>query len=321
MAVRKYLLKKWRQAGDGSVLVAAAFALAVAVAIFGGGCYWIARAQSPQLAASGAAPALSKGALVVAELFTSEGCSSCPPADDLLSTLVHKQPIPGVTVIGMSEHVEYWNDDGWVDPFSSSIYGHRQNDYRLHAFSGGGLYTPQMVVDGHLERVGNDVSGVYRALLDAAQAPKAEVKVAAMPQAGGGGLEVRISVNLPAEVVVSEAADVVLAVTEDNLESDVSRGENRGQHLKHTAVVRVLQTAGTLTSQTATQERTWSGSAVIPIMPQWKPGDLRVIGFLQEQQSRRILGAGWTNVANPAPPARQTTVATQTPVTNQTAAR
>jgi len=186
MAVRKYFRKKWRQAADGSVLLAAVYALAVAMAIFGAGSYWIASGQAPQLAASGAAPALSKGALVVAELFTSEGCSSCPPADDLLSTLIHKQPIPGVTVIGMSEHVEYWNDDGWVDPFSSSIYGHRQNDYRLHAFSGGGLYTPQMVVDGHLERVGNDVSGVYRALLQAAQAPKAAVNVAVAPQAAVG---------------------------------------------------------------------------------------------------------------------------------------
>lgn len=276
--------------------------LALAVAILGGGSFWMANGQSVKslapLGASSsttmAAPASSNGALVVAELFTSEGCSSCPPADDLLSVLVQKQPVPGVTVIGMSEHVEYWNDGGWIDPFSSSTYGRRQNDYRVKAFPGAGLYTPQIIVDGRLARIGNDVTGVYGALLTAAKSPKAQVNLTAAPEAGG--LQVHVSLNIPPEVTVSQAADVVLAVTEDNLQSDVSRGENHGEHLKHTAVVRTLQVAGTVTPQTTTQVRTWSGSATIPVMPEWKPKDLRVVGFLQEQQSRRILGAGWINV-------------------------
>jgi len=289
----------------------------LALGIFGGGFYAQARGQASQPASSVGAEASSKNAMVVVELFTSEGCSSCPPADDLLSSLVRKQPVPGVTIIGMSEHVEYWNDDGWVDPFSSSTYGRRQNDYRVNAFSGGGLYTPQMILDGHLARVGNDVTGVYRAVLQAASAPKAAVNVAAEPQPGEGGLKIRISLNIPREVVVDEGADVVVALTEDNLESDVSRGENHGQHLKHTAVVRVLQTAGTLTFQDAAQARAWSGSATIPVMPQWKPNDLRVVAFLQEQMSRRILGAGWTKVTGDAPAVNQTSVANQIPVANR----
>jgi hypothetical protein len=313
LALTKYLPEKWRLAGERPALLIIFFA--VTLAILGSGSYWMASGQTAKslapLAGTGptgtAAPAASKGALVVAELFTSEGCASCPPADDLLSVLIQKQPVPGVTVIGMSEHVEYWNDGGWTDPFSSSTYGRRQNDYRVKAFPGAGLYTPQIIVDGRLARIGNDVSGVYGALLSAAKSPKAAVNVTATPSAGGGGLQVRVALNIPPDVTVGETADVVVAVTEDHLERDVSRGENHGQHLRHTAVVRALQVAGTVTPQTATQARTWSGSVTIPMMPEWKPGELRVVGFLQEQQSRHILGAGWTNVGTPA--VNQTSVA------------
>jgi len=108
---------------------------------------------------------------VVVELFTSEGCSSCPPADALLARMDHEQPVSTAEIIVLEEHVDYWEKDGWHDRFSSSQYTERQNGYvpRLKFDS---AYTPQMVVDGSTQFVGNDGPRAYKAVVDAAQTPK-----------------------------------------------------------------------------------------------------------------------------------------------------
>ena len=116
---------------------------------------------------------------MVAELFTSEGCSSCPPADALLKRLTHEQFIPGVRVLALGEHVDYWDRLGWRDPFSSPGFSHRQSEYEADVFHSGGVYTPQFVIDGRLQAVGNDVRGVRRAIARAAHDPKARVGVTA----------------------------------------------------------------------------------------------------------------------------------------------
>src|SRR5271167_2140177 len=108
---------------------------------------------------------------VVIELFTSEGCSSCPPADALLVDLSRKSSPNGTQLILLGEHVDYWNYIGWTDRFSSPAFSDRQNNYakQLHLAT---VYTPQMVIDGHLQLVGNGAAEVYRNISLAAAEPK-----------------------------------------------------------------------------------------------------------------------------------------------------
>jgi hypothetical protein len=242
----------------------------------------------------GAAPVPTTRTIVVAELFTSEGCSSCPPADDVLSQLVHRQPVAGVDVLALGEHVDYWDRLGWRDPFSFPALTARQSAYEARVFHTGNIYTPQLVVDGQLERVGSDVNAVQRAIKQAAQAPKAAVEVA-LARATDPNLRVEVHVNVPPDLAIRDAADVLVAVTEDSLVSDVRRGENRGRTLKHSAVVRSLTTIGVLTPQ----EHMFSTAASVPWAPEWKSANVRVISFVQERQSRRIVGAGSAIIGEP----------------------
>jgi hypothetical protein len=237
-------------------------------------------------------PLPAANAVVVAELFTSEGCSSCPPADTLLTTLVQR-PVDGVTVLGLSEHVDYWNRLGWRDPFSSAAFTSRQTEYQARVFRGSSIYTPQLVIDGHLEEVGSDARAVERAIAKAAQAPKAAVDVTAAPAGSAANVRIQIDVNVPPIVTLHESADVILAVTEDRLVSNVQRGENRGRHLTHSAVVRVMTRVDMLSPDT----RRWSTTTSAAVRPEWKSEDLKVIAFVQEQSTRRIVGAGFSYLA------------------------
>jgi hypothetical protein len=218
---------------------------------------------------------------VVVELFTSEGCSSCPPADALLQQLEEKQPVPGVEVIVLSEHVDYWNRLGWTDPFSSAEFSARQHRY-AEAFRSGRVYTPQMIVDGHVEFVGSDARQARRAIEQAARAPKVPVSLERAEDPSGTTLWVRID-NPPA--VTKDTVEVILALTESGLESDVHRGENTGRRLQHTAVVRRLTVLG------STNSAPFVTAAGLRLDSSWKRRNLRAVVFLQQRQSRRVLGA------------------------------
>jgi hypothetical protein len=244
---------------------------------------WSAEHGLPMTATPASSVARS---VVVAELFTSEGCSSCPPADDVLSQFA-RQPASDVEVLALGEHVDYWDRLGWRDPFSSPAYSSRQSNYDARVFHRNEVYTPQLVIDGRFECVGSDVDGIHHAITQAAAAPKALVEVAIV-RAQDRELGITVHVDVPPALTLRESVDVLVAVAEDNLRSKVRRGENGGRTLRHSAVVRSLTPVGTLSPH----DRASSTSASVVLEPEWQPANVRVVSFLQERESRRIVGAG-----------------------------
>lgn len=222
---------------------------------------------------------------VLIELFTSEGCSSCPPADQLLRTLVSTQPIRGVEVVALGEHVDYWNSLGWPDRFSSPAFTQRQSEYHASVFPSSAVYTPQLVIDGALERIGSDEQAVRQAIQRAAQSPKADVRViTSRPSARTQPITVEI--HIPPSVPRDGPADVVVAAIEDGLVTPVVRGENRGRTLAHGAVVRLMQIVGAVEADQQTLSLSWT----VPIRGEWRREHMRIVAFVQERVGRRVLG-------------------------------
>src|SRR5437016_3184651 len=176
---------------------------------------------------------------VLAELFTSEGCSSCPPADALLIRLDRLQPVPGAHVIVLSEHVDYWDQLGWRDPFSSPQFSKRQADYAR--ILGSDVYTPQLVIDGRVQLNGSDAGSIRAAITRAAAKPKLLVHIV---QATREGAEAVIHLSVP--VLPSGKSGVWVAVADESDQSSVSKGENSGRNLEHVAVVRNLTQVGSV---------------------------------------------------------------------------
>lgn len=223
---------------------------------------------------------------VVVELFTSEGCSSCPSADALLARMDETQPVEGAEVIALAQHVDYWNYLGWSDPFSSHEFSERQSEY-AHTFGNDGVYTPQMVVDGRAEFAGGNSGRAFDAIEQAARAPKAEVLLSRADAQREADAPVRLGVRvekLP-KLTDGDAADVLLAITEGGLSSDVSRGENSGLKLTHTGVVRRLTKLGELGAGA------FSAETDVMVDKGWRRENLRAVVFLQERGSRRVVGA------------------------------
>ncbi|HVP45063.1 MAG TPA: DUF1223 domain-containing protein [Bryobacteraceae bacterium] len=221
---------------------------------------------------------LSAGKPVLVELFTSEGCSSCPPADALLAKLDELQPVAGVTVIALEEHVDYWDHLGWRDPFSSADFTARQQRYAesLHVES---PYTPEIVIDGHSEFVGNDSHRALHELVQAARTAKTPVHLTVQDRSAD-----RVSLAVHVDAALS-AGNVWLAIAETRLSSDVAHGENAGRNLKHSAVVRKLTAVGRLKSG-----EPFSAEPAVKLAKQWKPENLRAVVFVQDATGK-VLGA------------------------------
>lgn len=226
---------------------------------------------------------------VVVELFTSEGCSTCPPADEFLARLSARQPIGDVGIIALEEHVDYWNHEGWFDPFSSAEWTLRQQDYAAR-LSGSGTYTPQMIIDGQREMVGSRETDVEQAILEAAHREKTKVDLHAAGVGGSRTIQFTVSVETLKGGSDRDNVEVWLAITEGNLRSAVRSGENAGKDLPHSAVLRTLRKIGVVSSgqQSAV---VFTASPQIKLKPDWKQQNLRFVVFVQEKQSRRILGA------------------------------
>lgn len=221
---------------------------------------------------------------VLVELFTSEGCSSCPPADAVLQTLDQKQPIDGVEIIPLSLHVDYWNDLGWADPFSDAAFSARQSDYST-AFGGNRVYTPQMIVDGRAEFVGSRTERARQAIAEAARTPKAAITLQKNADDAAKIPALTIKVARVPTVSDGDTAEVWLAITESGLTSQVARGENSGRRLPHTAVTRSLQRLGTV------KDSAFTATPGLELNDKWQRDQLRAVVFVQEASSRRVLGA------------------------------
>jgi len=222
---------------------------------------------------------------VLVELFTSEGCSDCPPADELLARLDATQFVPGAHVIVLSEHVTYWNHDGWVDPYSLDEMTQRQSWY-VSRFQIDSAYTPQAVVDGAAQVIGSDRAALSRAISAAAQKTKPDLHIEG---ASWSGNTIGFAVRAPE--VLHGMLNVALA--EDATSSAVGRGENAGRTLHHVAVVRLMKTMG----RNKADEK--------PLALQLGNGKTltghayRLIAFLTDEQGGRVLAVAEVPITRP----------------------
>lgn len=215
---------------------------------------------------------------VIVELFTSEGCSSCPAADRLLSRL--PTVFGDIEVVPLSEHVDYWNHLGWQDRFSAPLYSMRQQDYG-RIFRLESVYTPEMVVNGQAEFNGSDEARAQQEIRKAALSPRADLEMS---------MQSKDVVHLKVEHLPqgTRNADVFLVITETNLETQVGGGENGGRRLRHTGVVRSLSSVGHLDTKKA---GAFSADAKLNLHADWKIENVKLVLFVQDRSNRKIVGA------------------------------
>ena len=222
------------------------------------------------------------GRPVLVELFTSQGCSSCPPADRMLAEIA-AQPLGERAVIPLAFHVDYWNYIGWTDPFSSADWSARQRRYGA-AFDNGRIYTPELVVAGAADCVGTDGSRLRKQVAAAAAEPeRATVELQPAPRGAGGSWPVTVKAQRRAEPG-APAAEVLLAVYENGLETPVSRGENASRKLRNDRVVRRLVRAVTLPAGGGNAEQ----RVEVAVDPTWGK-DVGLVAFVQEPSTLRVL--------------------------------
>jgi hypothetical protein len=255
---------------------------AVAAALMASGLVtWNTRTS---IAAQTPGPAMTTSATspVLVELFTSEGCSSCPPADRLLTRFIKETPINGTDVIALGYHVDYWDRLGWKDRFSSAAFTERQNRY-AQAWKSDQIFTPQTVVDGRAQFVGTDARKIVQAIEEARTRPRAQVALRLTD-----GATPRLGLTITPPSGTSMSGEIWLAIAEDGLVSDVKAGENANQHLEHAGVVRRLDRIGKLPSGLAFSLDDYGPK----LDPSWTRGSLRAVVIVQDEKTRAILGAG-----------------------------
>jgi len=219
--------------------------------------------------------------IAVVELFTSEGCSSCPPADRLLQQIHLKRTSAGQLVVGISEHVTYWNSQGWKDPFSDQVFTDRQTAYASR-LAHSDPYTPQMVVNGRDQLLGSNTTALEKALRLNLDQPHLDLQIvsAAVTQSG---LDLQYSLK----GAVKSKLDIIAIITDDADRSNVLRGENSGKALEHVSVARMLTRVGNV--RDATEE---TAHLRLPEGLDLKKGSgHHLIVIAQEPHQGAILGA------------------------------
>jgi hypothetical protein len=221
---------------------------------------------------------------ILVELFTSEGCSSCPPADAFLEKMDASQPVPGAQLIVLSEHVDYWDHDGWKDPNSSPALTERQIAY-VRALQLKEPYTPQIIVDGTSELRANDQPQAGKVFQDAGAALKVPVRIGEVTVEAGSPSIVRAHIEADG-TPDKRNAEVYVAVALNRVESQVSRGENSGRQLTHVAVVQQLTNIGKLQ-----KGKSFDETVQLKLKPGTDPKNIRLVAFVQEPGPGKVLGA------------------------------
>jgi hypothetical protein len=214
-----------------------------------------------------------KGFAVV-ELFTSEGCSSCPPADELVARIQKEDKDKQVYILAF--HVDYWNRLGWKDVFSSADYSKRQNEYAnwLNLQS---VYTPQIVVNGKKEFVGSE-EGTLRNAITAGLRSNPAATLTLNTQKGQDHIAVQYRVTS-----AEKNSDLLLALVQKAAQTKVQRGENGGRTLSHVQIVRKIQSVSLSAGG--------NGNATIALPEGINIQDWEVIGFVQNKANGEILAA------------------------------
>lgn len=221
---------------------------------------------------------------ILVELFTSEGCSSCPRADAWLQRMDSAQPLPSAHLIVLSEHVDYWNHDGWKDPYSSASITERQSNY-ISALKLKTPYTPQVIVDGASEINLTDDQQMERTFQQAGAATKIPIRItsASVDPANPSAVHAHIETE---QNSTDHDADIYEAIALDHAESQVLRGENSGKHLTHVSVLESMTKIGKLEKL-----KSFSKDVDIKLKPETDPKNIRLIVFAQESGPGKVLGA------------------------------
>jgi hypothetical protein len=224
---------------------------------------------------------------VLVELFTSEGCSSCPPAEGMLAAYAKSQPFEGVQIIPLAWHVDYFNNP-WVDPYSSKQATARQREY-VDRFGLRSCYTPQVVVDGAAEFVGGEKPAFADAMANAAKNIKGSMQLTVEKTDKADAIRVKVAATKLPQVDASDTVEVFVAIAENGLINAAKRGENGGSKLRHSAVVRLSRKVGQVDPKSPDQ---FTGETTLQLSPDWKRDQLQVLAFSQALRSGRITSVG-----------------------------
>jgi len=221
--------------------------------------------------------------LILLELFTSQGCSSCPPAESVLSKIAKDDRYSAV-VIPLAYHVDYWDYLGWRDPFSSTQWTERQANYR-EAFGEATLYTPQIVIQGEYEAVGSDENKIKRRLNHLVSTPKENPAKISIEDVKLKDNQVVLDIMASRQDTAFKDMVMVMAAVFENISAtDVKAGENAGRTLRNDFVVRSLNAKPLMLSKDGQKQIQVS----LLLEDDWNQENLGVVSWIQDATSMEI---------------------------------